>query len=1036
MDLPVSQWWKLPEMTGINRLPMRPTQYWADSDKEALKVGAENPGRTRKLLDGQWDFLLAPHPEALPASCLTQKKGKGWQKIKVPGLFTCQENSKATPIYTNIDMPFQDTPPEVPAEENPTGLYRRTFTVPTSWRKDRVVLHVGGAESALEVWVNGAFVGAGKDSRLPGEWEITPFLKAGGNTLALKVIRWSDGSYLEDQDHWWHAGIHRSVYLERLPKHYVGDLRVEGDWDPSQKTGCLVVRAEVAGLGYREEMDFTLETTIIEATEKLQGKKEIATRSLGTRESEKNGNFLQTRMPDLPVQPWSDESPHLYKVLVTLREKSGKVQQSTVVRVGFRRIEFSKGSIRINGQKVMFRGVNRHDHDPVTGKVPDRDRIRAELVLMKQHNINAVRTSHYPSDPMLYELCDELGLWVMDEANVENHHYQDSLARRPEFAAAFLDRGMRMVRRDQNHPSIFSWSLGNESGHGPNHDAMAGWIRNYDPTRVLHYEGAIMRDWYEAVGRPDPAAGSPRCPDSRLATDIIGPMYPSLEDLDILAREFYPRDQRPIIPCEYVHSMGNSTGNLQEYWDLFYSHKAFQGAFIWDWMDQGLETIREGQKIVGYGGDFGELRHDANFCLNGLISPHLDPHPTMTEVAKVYQPQKLVFKKSKKKARLVIHNRRAFSGTDDLKLHWERREDGLPVESGTLDLPEVAPGKKEKIRLPQGILQPRVEGTREITMVFSLTLQKATEWAPKGHEVSRCGETFAVKAVAETTEEDSMPEILSAEQEVFLAEDWQPMIWRAPLDNDGIKAWTGQEDKPLGRWRRDGFYTAKPKLSEEPEGSAEPGDCSWRFPGLDGPLELQATWERCAHGLGWRWQGTFTVPGELADPGCLGFALALPGAWDQVAWYGRGPGENYPDRCQGSLPGVYRQMIAEMPYPYPLPQENGGRSDTRWLAVGNREKGRGGMLVIGESPFVFTVSPHSREALLKATHWDLLPKSEHPWLYLDIAHRGVGGRSCGPDTIEKYQIPAGRYKFSFVILPLEHLPSRDTLTQLWRIQDW
>lgn len=1037
-------WWKRPEITGLNRLPMRPTMISAPSPEAALESTPENPGDWRRSLNGTWDFLLFPFPEACPDALHAKPdRRRKWEKIDVPGLFTMPAREGAKPIYTNIKMPFAASPPDVPTEDNPTGLYQRTFTIPREWRKGRTILHVGGFESALEVWLNGQFVGAAKDSRLPSEWDLGPFLKTGANLLSLKVIRWSDGSYLEDQDHWWHAGLHRDLFLQHLPTTYLGDVRVRAGWDHQTKTGDLDIHAEVTGLPLRSGKSFTLKTRLLDREGNLCAAPDPCTRTLATRHTEAVGDFLAAAVSDLKVKPWSDEEPNLYRLLVSLENDQGETIEATALSIGFRTISLTGGQLLINGQPVMFCGVNRHDHHPETGKVLTAERIRKELVLMKQHNINAVRTSHYPNDARFYQLCDELGLWVMDEANVENHHYQHGFPLRSDFAAAYLERGLRLVRRDQNHPCIFAWSLGNESGHGPNHDAMAGWIRHADPTRALHYEGAIMRLWCAANQMGDPASEiTPSAPDSRLATDFISPMYPQIQHLENWIQNVYPSDQRPVIPCEYVHSMGNSTGNIGEYWDLFRQHKGFQGAFIWDWMDQGLTTTKNGQPIVGYGGDFEEADHDANFCLNGLISPDLTPHPAMTEVRQVYQPFAFSLKGKKKNPALVLRNLRNFTTTADLRLIWERREDGLPAESGELNLPDLKPGKKAKIDLPSTIFAALPTSCRENTLAVRLELRTDTLWAPAGYILAQDSWTWTVKkkyrqevnpparlAKAPATSTGETPGTIPLAGQPLLLEKIEPLIWRAPLDNDGIKRWTGQENKVLGRWREQGLFGAPTEVTIEEDGTVRTV-----FTLTQGEASLTLAGQPLPDSPAWEIYGSFDLSEELADCGRIGLGLTLPAAWQEACWYGRGPGENYSDRNRGSHPGVYSSSVDQLPFPYPLPQENGSRSETRWIALGSSGKKGGGLAVFAShQPFSFSVSPYSRETLLEASHWGLLPKpGKEIYLAIDLAQRGIGGGSCGPDTLEKYRLPAGTYPFRLVILPLAQMPSPEALTKYWR----
>ena len=699
MDEPtrtMPDWWCRPELTELHRLPSRAPLPTADEWHHDL--------------DGSWDFLLVDRPAAAPKGWAEPAADiRGWRSIEVPGCWTMQDTGDI-PRYTNIVMPWPAEPPAVP-DANPTGLYRRSFTLPSEWKRRRTILHLGGFESAAAVLCNGAFVGLGKDSRLGSEFDLTPHLLVGANTIAVQVVRWSDGSWLEDQDHWWHAGLHRSVFLRSAPHTALDDIAVVADYDPSTGAGLLRVSAHV-GFGGEPEPGWTTAVRlrmergkrchrgILESTVATPGIGDPSTLVDMAYGHERNQSTTELELDR--VDPWSAESPTRYRLEVSLCDPTGTIVDETQLWVGFRRVEVRDRSLLINGAPVMICGVNRHDHHPDTGKTMTAEEIRAELVTMKRHNINAVRTAHYPNDPALLDLCDELGLYVIDEANAESHARLASLCHDERFHMAFLTRVQRMVLRDRNHPSIIGWSLGNESGHGAAHDAGAAWIRSIDPTRFVHYEGAIMWRFSQAHSRlPREAMFQSPSTLERLATDVVCPMYSSIDDIVDWAAwaDETGGDDRPLILCEYSHAMGNSNGSLHDYWEAFENHAALQGGFIWDWRDQGLRaTATNGKEYWAYGGHRGGNAADANFCINGLVGPDGEPHPALAELAWCNRPVRVTDAPGRK---VRIHNHRWFTTLDDLRCRWEVIVDGALVEKGTLDLPRIEPGDSALVLVPR-----------------------------------------------------------------------------------------------------------------------------------------------------------------------------------------------------------------------------------------------------------------------------------------------------------------------------------------------
>ncbi|MBK8433335.1 MAG: hypothetical protein IPL28_19475 [Chloroflexi bacterium] len=645
--------WQNPQIVGRNK----------------LAAHAPLVGTAEKLsLNGDWQFKLVPKPlltgefTAANFHC-PDFDTADWASLPVPSNWTMQGYDK--PIYTNHKMPIPTNPPFVPEEDNPTGLYRRTMHIPAEWAGRRVVLCFEGVESAFYVWVNGQMVGYSQDSRLPAEFDVTELVRVGEeNLVAVMVIRWSDGSYLEDQDHWWQAGIYRDVFLYNTPPAYMADYFAQAQLTAASNYthGTLDVRVKLAGQvgdGQRVRVEL-LETAAHEPITQLEA----------IYHADKDENpAVRLRGEVGVVRPWTSETPNLYTLRLTLLDEAGQPTQVVQTKIGFRTVEIRGRELLINGKTVIFRGVNRHEHDDTTGKVISEASMVADIKLLKQFNFNAVRNCHYPMDGRWYELCDEYGLYLIDEANIECHGIYNRPANDPAWLNAFMERGVRMVERTKNHPSIIIWSLGNESGYGPNHDALAGWMRGYDPTRPVQYEGCISRwkgqDWE----------------DGKLASDILCPMYPEVDE--IIAYAENPHGTRPLIMCEYAHSMGNSTGNLKEYWEASEKYVGLQGGFIWDWVDQGLKKVAEnGRTFWAYGGDFGDTINDGNFCINGLIWPDRTPHPAMWECHKLFQPLACSFDAATNT--LTIRNKRDFASTADLRAHWQLTADGEPIQQGDL----------------------------------------------------------------------------------------------------------------------------------------------------------------------------------------------------------------------------------------------------------------------------------------------------------------------------------------------------------------
>jgi beta-galactosidase len=1046
----VGTWWEQPELQGLNRLPSRaPLVPYPDA--RSARRGDRDSSPWFRSLDGQWRFHLADHPRSAPAGWeMPAFADGGWRPIDVPGCWTMQDSGDH-PHYTNIVMPFAAEPPRTP-DRNPTGLYRRVFEVPAAWRDRRVVLHLGGAESAAAVWVNGTFAGMHKDSRLPGEFDVTRMLRPGANLLAVMVVRWSDGTWIEDQDHWFHAGLHREVYVYATGRVHVADVRasarlagdlIAGDLDVSVDVGCDVEPEPGWAVKAR------LETARGRAVAVITGPVPVFTR--GSMLEEFVGAYafagtrvrLRTRVDR--VEPWSSESPTRYRLVVSLRDPDGDEREATALWLGFTRVEIRDRQLLLNGRPVLVRGVNRHDHSPERGKAVTRADMRRDVELMKQLNVNAVRTSHYPNDPFFLDLCDEYGLWVLDEANLESHARQQELCHDPRYAAAFVDRVQRMVLRDENHPCIVGWSLGNESGHGAAHDAAAAWVRSRDPHRFVHYEGALMDTWLrERAGHP----GSP-------ATDVVCPMYPEIDALVQWATA-PTADDRPLIMCEYAHSMGNSTGSLADYWDAIEAHPGLQGGFVWDWIDQGLARVGlgpgpDGRPAWAYGGMFGDEPNDGDYCLNGLLFSDRVPKPAAYEHRWLGRPLRAeMLRATSGSARLRVHNVSDFVDSSRWQVVWEATADGAVVAAGDLDLPAIEPGGHADATVALTGVFGRDGAERHLTVRY--LARTARPGVPRGHEAgwdqfplpspspsptttastARSGASrvrLAHAPNAKTGEVSADLEIgldptsgdltISLGDRPLVIAGPQPSLWRAPTD----------DDLPTAGWRLAAGMGVGRRWLDWGLDRLEPGDATVRHRRRAGRHEwtIARDWTGTAdvaishrrvvsveHGVV-TFAETLRVPRALDDLPRVGMVFTLAPGFDRLEWFGRGPHETYPDRKSGARVGRWRSRVADQYVPYGVPQEHGSHTETRWFTLTDA-RGRG-LGVAAPTPFSFSASHFTAVDLTAArTPADLEARPEIT-VHVDTAMRGLGSASAGPDARPEYLVRGGTHSFTWSVQP-------------------
>lgn len=943
-------------------MPMRDDSVPYPDEAAALAGLGGTPSPWVLSLDGTWRFRLLDRPEDAPVGFADSGfDDSDWDRLAVPGDWFPQGFGDIA--YTNVVMPFTEDPPDVPAE-NPTGLYRRTFRLPASWRAGRVELRVGAAESLVHAWINGVEVGFGKDSRLPSSFDVTPLLRPGLNTVALAVLQWSDATWLEDQDQWWMPGIHRGVSLIHTGAGFLADVSLTPGL-AADGTGTLDV-AVTAGGRAALETGWAVDVEVRDGrgrTLAALGRTPVPTFQHGEPFAELiSGMFFEGpvvggRIEVAACRPWSHESPALYDVFVTLVHPAGEVVEVRPLRTGFRSVEVRDRRLLVNGQPVTIWGVNYHEHDPDSGRVLTEARMRQDLEMMKAHHVNALRCAHYPHDERLAALCDELGLYVIDEANVETHARQASLCHDPRYFAAIVERGVRMVLRDRNHPSVIAWSLGNESGDGAAHDAMAAAIRRLDPSRPIHYEGPFMHDL-------DAAAP---------VSDIVCPMYASVDAIVGWARAAKdPR--RPLILCEFSHAMGNSNGSLADYAAAFENEDGLQGGFVWEWVEHG---VRRADGSIGYGGDFGEAerigRHDGNFCLDGLVSADRVPHPALAEFAALAQP---VAATLDGRGRLVVHNRRWFRDLRGVRCRFELSEHGTVVERGSLDLPAVPPRGTATLR------RPRRRGATHLTLRFT-EAGRDLGWS----QVELSGEDPPPAPVRRPL--DVELDEGSLRIGALRIEPPRLSVWRAPTDNDGIQVGWMTGVGARGRWVAAGLDRDDP---------AAVGITHRRRVRVESPGVV-------------RFDEDVVVPPELADLPRLGVAFVLPAGFETLEWFGPGPQETYPDRCRAVL-RRWRSTVADQYVDYAFPQHHGFHHDTRWFRLSDR---RTRLTIRADRRFGFSALHHCAAALSAATHASELDASAETFVHVDVAHRGLGTASCGPDVLPRYQVPAGRYRWSWTI---------------------
>lgn len=988
--------WENPAVFARGKLPARATGFPFESRERAL-AGHRTQSSRFLSLNGDWKFSFSPDADHLPGGFEKPDYDvSGWKTIKVPADW--QTEGYDQPRYNNITYPFPANRPLIPHETNPVGSYRRDLELPAGWTGNDVILHIGAAGSAYRVWVNGQEAGYSEDSKLPSEFDVTRLVRPGVNTVAVQVFRWSDGSYLEDQDFWRVSGIEREVFLMAAPKTRVRDFFVRAGFDASQRRGSLDVDVSV-----------TPGAATTAHVRVLDGQREILTRSIPVPAGQAE-RVVTVNGAVAGARPWTAETPNLYTLLVELVDARGKVVQATASRIGFRTVAIKDGLVTVNGAPITIRGVNRHEHDPETFHVISRESMERDIRLMKQNNINAIRTSHYPNDPYLYELTDRYGLYVMDEANVESHAYMDYANKHPDergklqigFDSAWRDahvsRATNMVERDKNHPSIIFWSLGNEAGIGPTFEVAAAAVKQRDPGRLLSYLGWGTWDGINDH-RPNWYA------------DIYAPMYdPVVKMVDYATNWNF---KQPMIQCEYAHVMGNSGGNLREYWDTIYAYpRKLQGGFIWDWVDQSMyRYTKDGRRYWGDGSEYGpNPGGDIEFG-DGLMQADRTPNPHLYELRKVYEP--IQFDGSEiRSGRVTVRNRHDFVDLSAFTFEWQVEENGVPVASGPLPALTIPARGAQTIELPLSGVSRRPDAEYFVT-VRAKAKEGAIALVPAGHIVG--WEQFALadvpvaKAPASTGKAVVRQEIgaivlsaggitLTVDRKTGLIRSYRvgdnvmmtggaPHFWRAVTDNDiGVGT-----DKLLAIWktmsetRRVHSVTA----SGQDTGAAQ---AVVEFTLGDGAAKFVTTYTMAGDGAV-AVSGDFTpVKQDLPPPFRVGLAFALPTDITTVEWYGRGPHESYVDRKTSAAIGLWRGAISEQNHDYLRPQETGNKVDVRWMELSGAGRG---LRVQADRPLMMNALAFPYADLDRHTPgtWkstDIVPR-EQVTLLVDAEQWGVGG---------------------------------------------
>lgn len=986
--------WQNPEINQIGRIP-------AHTD---LEIKKDSPFYIS--LNGLWKFSWAEHANQRAEDFFkTGFDDSSWDYMPVPGNW--ELNGFGDPVYINIGYPwrgwYKDAPPCVPIENNHVGSYRKTFQIPEQWKGMQIRLHIGSATSNIYVWCNGEFVGYSEDSKMEAEFDVTEFIKKGENLFAMQIFRWCDGTYLEDQDYIRLSGIGRDCYLYALPEKHISDIRITTPLSDDYRTADMIADILISD---NAETGCELSCSIFDRDGKSCGSGQI--------DLKEGNNRISITIPD--VNLWSAETPYLYNAVFCLKGKGGKVLHKVEKKIGFREVLIENGQLKVNGKAILIKGVNRHETDPDFGHHVSYSRALQDARIMKENNINAVRTCHYPDADSWYDICDEVGLYVVAEANIESHgmgYGSKTLAANSIYAKAHLERNQRNVIRNWSHPSVIIWSLGNEAGDGPNFNACYDWIRQIDPSRPIQYERAI-------VGRN---------------TDIFCPMYATYDK----CRKYLESDPvKPLIQCEYAHAMGNSEGGLKEYWDLVRKYPMYQGGFIWDYVDQAIrKTGKSGKKVLGYGGDWNDFDPtDDNFCANGLINPERKLNPHMNEVRFCYQNIWTEIKDSL----LIIKNENFFKNLDNVLMKWSLLENGNPVSTGTCDIYGIEPQSSLSFTLP--FEMSCLDSSNENILNLSFILKEAESVLEAGHEIAKAEHILTPYSYKTGLTADAAPYFSESDQtlivtdgiyEVYfdksngfisgytyfgkelMAKDShiRPNFWRAVTDNDfGAKLHI-----KYAAWKNPELILKE--FSTRNEGNAIIVNTSYIIPAVKSSLDMEYSIHK---------GGLINAVMHLTPTGeavsnmfRFGIRFEMPEGFENIEYYGRGPHENYADRCSSALLGIYRQTVDEQFHPYVRPQETGTHSDLRWWRIKNTAGW--GICISSDGPFNASALHYSQEDLDEGsvkhnTHPEELVTSPYTWICIDSRQMGLGcENSWGRLPLEKYMIKHDERSFLFTIKP-------------------
>jgi beta-galactosidase len=1041
--------WENPAVIGRNKQPAHvPLGAYANRNQAASCE--RSASSFVKLLNGKWKFHLAQSPDQVPGAFVNADfDASEWSNILVPGNWQLQ-GFPDNPIYINTHYSFEPDPPYVP-EKNPTGCYRTIFTIDSSWTDREIFILFEAVDSNCTVWVNGFEVGYSQDSRLPAEFKITPYIHPGENTLAVQVMRYCDGTYLECQDMWRMSGIQRDVILYSKPIIHIEDFSVRTVFDD-----------------HYEDADITIETFItrnpnlsaytVEAELYAPDGTSLFHQPLSNRVSSSTSWSLHATSKTACArieqrisqpEPWTAETPNLYRLVLTLIDPAGAEIDYESCQVGFRQVEIKDGILLVNGKRLVIRGVDRHEHHPERGRALTIEDMRQEVILMKQLNFNTVRTSHYPDHPVWYDLCDQYGIYIIDEANIETHGLEGELSQNPLWAQAYLERGIRMVMRDKNHPCVILWSLGNESGSGPHHAAMTAWIKAYDPTRFIHYES----------GRPGPEI-----------SDVFSCMYPNLDWIKQVLAD--PDEKRPLMMCEYAYAKGNSTGNFFKFWDIVDAYPRFQGGCIWDWNDKALlHSTPQGTTYFAYGGDFGpdfdyqrflQQNEDPQMCCNGIVGPDLIPHPGAYEAKKVQAPLSLSVKNRLDilNGSFIVWNKYQFLNLDHLSIQWILEEDGTVIETGELSPVSVPPGEKTSLTIPYHHPDQLTAGANYyLTMRF--LLDQNTSWAEKGHLVywEQFKVPFPVPEIPPIPL-DAVPQIGFSETEekisitaLYLLVEFEKSsgtltymvhgknllaggpvenYYRAPTDVDLLM---GNPTASVHKWRAAGIDRLEKTVISFQAAKLNPS-----------MAEIRVVSSICAPGktVGIRSEMIYRVFGNgqividnhvfvndlLPFLPRIGLELVLPAGHEVFTWYGLGPQENYVDRKKAAVVGIHTSSVDDQFTPYVYTSESGGKEEVCWLTLTDAK--RNGLLVTGLSPLHVDALHYTIKDLEKSGHPYELTRLPETILHLDGWHMGVGGDDGWTAPVHpEYLINPGNYHFGFRIQPISGEEDPALLARQW-----